>query len=149
MITIAFKGYAGFWKRLAAAIIDGMIVIGLAMILKSFFLPAPAEGGEELFAPAEVIKNLSTFSLILLFSSWIYYGFMESSSGQATLGKMTLGIKVIDRSGKRISFFRATGRYWGKFLSTFPFFIGFLMIAFSGRKQALHDKISGCLVVNG
>jgi len=78
---------------------------------------------------------------------WLYFAIMESSSTQGTLGKMALGIKVTNLSGDRISFGRATGRHFGKIISTFIFLIGYLMVAFTSRKQALHDMMAGCLVV--
>jgi len=79
---------------------------------------------------------------------WLYYALMESSGRQATLGKMALGIKVVDRQGGRISFARATGRYFAKILSGLILMIGYLMAGFTSRKQALHDMVAGCLVVN-
>jgi uncharacterized RDD family membrane protein YckC len=78
---------------------------------------------------------------------WLYYAFMESSANQATVGKMAVGLKVTDLNGKRISFGRATGRYFGRLLSGFILGIGFLMIAFSAKKQGLHDTLAGTLVV--
>jgi uncharacterized RDD family membrane protein YckC len=72
---------------------------------------------------------------------------MESSARQATLGKMAVGIKVTDEAGARISFGRAVGRYFGKFVSTIILLIGFLMVAFTEKKQGLHDKLAGTLVV--
>jgi uncharacterized RDD family membrane protein YckC len=72
---------------------------------------------------------------------------MESSSLQATLGKMTIGIFVTDLNGSRISFGRATGRHFAKIVSTLVFFLGYLMAGFTQRKQALHDVIAGCLVM--
>jgi uncharacterized RDD family membrane protein YckC len=60
---------------------------------------------------------------------------------------MALGIRVTDLDGGRISFGRATGRYFGKILSGLILGIGFLMAAFTERKQALHDLLAGTLVV--
>lgn len=74
---------------------------------------------------------------------------MESSAKQATLGKMALGIVVTDLEGARIGFGRATGRYFAKILSGLILGIGFLMAAFTERKQGLHDIIAGTLVVKG
>ena len=65
----------------------------------------------------------------------------------ATPGKMACGIKVTDLDGRRISFGRATGRFFGKILSTLILLIGFLMQPFTARKQALHDILAGTLVV--
>ncbi|GEQ96830.1 hypothetical protein JCM17844_04670 [Iodidimonas gelatinilytica] len=72
---------------------------------------------------------------------------MESSEKQATLGKAAIGIKVTDMNGQRISFLRATGRHFGKILSTIILLIGYVMILFTKRKQGLHDMIAGCLVL--
>jgi uncharacterized RDD family membrane protein YckC len=81
--------------------------------------------------------------------SWLYYALMESSAKQATLGKMAIGIVVTDLDGHRISFGRATGRYFGKILSGLILGIGFLMAAFTEKKQALHDILASTLVVKG
>jgi uncharacterized RDD family membrane protein YckC len=79
---------------------------------------------------------------------WLYFALMESSSKQGTLGKIALGIKVTDLSGNAISFGRATARHFGKILSTIILLAGYLMVAFTAKKQGLHDMIAGCLVVN-
>lgn len=60
---------------------------------------------------------------------------------------MALGIKVTDLNGKRISFGKAAGRYFSAILSVLTFFIGYTMIAFTDKKQSLHDKMADCLVV--
>ena len=78
---------------------------------------------------------------------WLYYALMESSAKQATLGKMALGIMVTDGQGRRVSFARATGRYFAKIISNIILYIGYIMIAFTVRKQGLHDIIADCLVV--
>jgi uncharacterized RDD family membrane protein YckC len=72
---------------------------------------------------------------------------MESSAKQATVGKMALGLVVTDLNGNRITFARATGRYFGKALSSLILHIGYLMAGFTPKKQALHDIIAECLVV--
>jgi len=138
----AFKGYAGFWKRFAASIIDGVILMVCGLIIGGFigfvyrFTAGTSVG-------AGALGNLGGIIL-----GWLYFAIMESSSTQGTLGKMALGIKVTNLSGDRISFGRATGRHLGKIISAFIFFIGYLMVAFTSRKQGLHDMIAGCLVVN-
>jgi uncharacterized RDD family membrane protein YckC len=60
---------------------------------------------------------------------------------------MALGIKVTDLSGNAISFGRATVRHFGKILSAIILLAGYLMVAFTAKKQGLHDMIAGCLVV--
>lgn len=78
---------------------------------------------------------------------WLYYAGMESSAQQATLGKLAVGMKVTDLTGRRISFLRATGRYFAKLISALTLCIGYAMVAFTARRQALHDKIAETLVV--
>ena len=78
---------------------------------------------------------------------WLYFALLESSAKQGTLGKMALGIRVTDLDGNRISFGRATGRYFAKFISAIILYIGFIMAAFTAKKQALHDIIASTLVI--
>ena len=78
---------------------------------------------------------------------WLYFALMESSTKQATVGKMVLGIVVTDLDGNRISFIKATGRHFGKILSVLTLGIGFLMIAFTEKRQGLHDRLAGTLVL--
>jgi len=84
--------------------------------------------------------------VISVAGSWLYEALMESSSRQATLGKMIFGMKVTDLSGNRISFARATGRYFAKWLSGLTLLIGYIIAGFTERKQALHDMLAGTLV---
>ena len=80
--------------------------------------------------------------------TWLYFAYLESSDRQATLGKMALGLFVTDLQGQRITFARATGRFFAKFITgLIPFFIGYIMAAFTEKRQALHDIIAGCLVL--
>jgi uncharacterized RDD family membrane protein YckC len=74
---------------------------------------------------------------------------MESSPLQATIGKRYLGLIVTDLAGNRISFWRATARHFGKVVSVLTFGIGFLMAAFTAKKQALQDIVAKCLVLRG
>ena len=80
---------------------------------------------------------------------WLYYAFLESSSWQGTIGKKVVGLRVTDMNGNRISFGRATGRYFGMILSGMICFIGWLMIAFTEKKQGLHDMLASTLVLKG
>ena len=78
--------------------------------------------------------------------NWLYFAGLESSAGQGTFGKRAMDIRVTDEQGRRITFGRATGRFFGKIISGFMM-IGCLMAGFTERKQALHDMMAGCLVV--
>ena len=142
--------YAGFWKRFAAVIIDGIILQILSTILThiagAFFVSIfSAVGMDEV--EVQVVNFLLIVVVYIAFDC-LYYTGMESSPKQATLGKMALGIKVTDMDGQRISFVRANVRYWGKIVSMLPLGIGFMMAGFTAQKQALHDILAGTLVVN-
>ena len=130
--------YANFWKRVAAAIIDSIILIIFLALFKIFG--------------------------ILL--GWVYYAIMESSPQQGTLGKMAVGIAVTDLKGNRISFGRATGRYFCMYLTAITFVIyiftdtyfgicltaitlaiDYIIAAFTGKRQTIHDMIASCLII--
>lgn len=132
--------YAGFWRRVAAVILDGLL---LSVVTVPLTL---ALGEGDTYAEAARSSAGSSISTVV---TWLYYALMESSAKQATLGKMALGIIVTDLEGRRIGFGRATGRYFAKILSALILGIGFLMAAFTERKQGLHDMIAGTLVVMG
>jgi len=130
--------YAGFWRRFVAAIVDGILVSILETIVAVVLTAILGSGTGASLAYA--------INLVLVFG---YFAYMESSPRQATLGKMLLGIKVTDLEGNRVSFGRALGRNLAKIVSAIIFMIGYIMAAFTGKKQALHDMIASCLVVQG
>jgi uncharacterized RDD family membrane protein YckC len=135
--------YAGFWKRFAAAFIDAIItMIGGFAIGYMFGIVMVAGGTHD---PA-VLKGMG--SILGLILGWIYFAVMESSPTQGTLGKIALGIKVTDLKGSKIGLGKATGRYFGKIISALILLIGYIMVAFTQKKQGLHDIMAGCLVVN-
>ncbi len=129
--------YAGFLRRLVAYLIDGVIFYAVFFIV-GFVL------GALLGASQEIQVFISLISIVI---AWLYFAMMESSDKQATFGKMAIGIKVTDMSGRRISFGRATGRYFAKIVSGIILLIGYIMVAFTAKKQGLHDMMAGTLVV--
>ncbi len=137
--------YAGFWKRLGAYLIDSLIVGIVAGIIGAIIIAATGSDVEEDNGYTAVD---GTIQVIAFFGGWLYYAFMESSPRKATLGKMALGIVVTDYEGKGISFGKATGRYFGKIISTIILLIGYLMVGWTAKKQGLHDMMAGTLVVN-
>jgi uncharacterized RDD family membrane protein YckC len=147
---LAAVHYAGFWRRFVALFIDeivvSIVVVGVeAAVGLLFGLNINFRGGLPLgthLGPILAIKF--TAGTII---HWLYWAGMESSVKQATLGKMALGIIVTDLQGEPISFARATGRYFGKFVSAVIFCIGFMMAGWTVKKQALHDLMAGTLVV--
>ena len=101
---------------------------------------------------AKLCETLGTLANILRFLFfcgyffWLYFAIMESSAKQGTLGKMAVGLVVTDKRGKRLTFGRATGRYFAKWISGKILIIGYIMAAFTEKKQALHDIIAGTMV---
>lgn len=140
--------FAGFWLRLFAMVIDGILITAVTFIpffMIGYFIGyAMLDGASnyEIDATAGAVGNL--MGLVV---GWLYYGVMESSKFQGTFGKRMLGLRVVDLYGERISFVRASGRHFGKILSPLTLFIGCFMAGWTRKKQALHDKMSGCLVV--
>ncbi len=150
--------YAGFWLRLVAAILDNIIltvpVAPLAILMFASMLPAVALArGNPAFMVAAFLPRLIFFVILLLAMKWLYWALMESSSWQATLGKKALGLYVTDLEGNRVSFGKASGRFWsGRGLSMVPlgnlyYLVDCICCGFTESKQAVHDMIAGCLVM--
>jgi uncharacterized RDD family membrane protein YckC len=148
-----FVQYGGFWIRVVAAIVDFFIVRVVLFPVKAIFgLGGLALGGFDMhsyrhgMALPYFIFGSGVIALITFGASWLYEALMESSSYQATIGKMIFGLKVTDLYGNRIDFARATGRHFAKILSGLVLGIGFIMVGFTERKQGLHDMLAGTLV---
>lgn len=150
--------YAGFWLRVVAAIIDG-IVLGIPLGILAFLLilsavPFIAHTHDPMAVVVTILPRLFFLLIIYLMASWLYWALMESSSWQATLGKKALGLRVTDLAGARPTFGRASGRFFaGRGISCVPtigglyFLIDCIMAGFTEKKQALHDIIASCLVI--
>ena len=141
--------YGGFWLRFVAAFLDGLLV-EVVVLPVSFALGAGVGlAGGAVSMPEmgrQIVAAIGGMAFGLLVS-WLYEAIMESSEKQATFGKMLLGLKVTDEAGQRISFARASGRHFAKYLSGMILFIGYIMAGFTEKKQALHDMIAGTLVM--
>lgn len=135
--------YAGFWLRFLAFIVDYLVLLIPSLIIGFVlgFVGAIARLDEN------AIRVLAYLVGVLI--SWLYWAGQESSAAQATLGKRAVGLIVTDAQGRRISFGRATGRYFGKIISGAICLIGYMMAGWTERKQALHDLIADTLVVRG
>lgn len=141
---------AGFWKRVAAYLIDYVILMVVSMIVGAVVglgiggATGLAGGG----ATAAGVASQLAGALIGLGLGLAYYGWFHASSGGATPGKMAIGIKVVRSDGERISLARSVGRYFATILSSLILCIGYLMAAFTERKQALHDMLCDTVVVD-
>jgi len=126
--TATAVNYASVWARFVALIIDAIIV-----------------------AVASGLVTAGTFGagvVVTFIGPWLYEAFMLSSEWQATVGKRAMNMVVTGIDGTRISFARATGRHFAKYLSAFILGVRLIMNFFTAKKQALHDLIAETLVVN-
>jgi len=133
--------FAGFWIRVLAYIIDAIVIWIVVGIVAYLAIGPSVMGGA---APS---SGRSALSLILLVFEWLYFAGLESSAWRGTLGKKACGLIVADLEGNRISFLRATGRFFAKIISAIILLIGFMMVGWTHRKQGLHDKIAGTVVL--
>jgi uncharacterized RDD family membrane protein YckC len=101
--------------------------------------------------PALIAAFASSFGFILvggIAAGWLYNAYFESSEWQATLGKKVMNLVVTDLDGQRLTFGRASGRFFAKIISgLIPFGVGYIMAGFTEKRQALHDMIASCLVL--
>lgn len=135
---------ASFWRRLGAYIVDAVLLAVASNVATTVVLGSPPDVNPLEPSALEVLWPYYAVNALI---AWLYFASTESSDWQATLGKRLLGLEVTDEAGEKISFLRATGRYFGKVLSALPLGLGFLMIFATQDNQALHDKLASCLVL--
>lgn len=140
--------YAGFWLRLVAYCIDSILigfVLGNLLLRPLIGRIIPADDPWFLFTNNS--PQITALMLLFLMGNWAYFSLLESSTWRATIGKKILGLEVVDLQGHRLSFARASGRFFAKILSSLTLMIGFVIAGFTQKKQALHDIVAGCLVI--
>ena len=157
--------YAGFWIRVVAAIVDGIalwIVWSLIVMVLPADAPAPVPENPDFEAWIEYANSLISPRQLIVYAAivWAYFAFQESSSAQATIGKRMMGIRVSTESGERLSLVTASLRAWPIYLPSVAAlagsgfsslvgliaFISCIAVAFSARKQGLHDKMAGAIL---
>jgi len=153
--------YAGLGRRFIAFIVDIILIILIGSVVITFFslvngikyayfmatgvhYSALTEAGS---LDAALGPIVASFGMIFIVIPWLYFAGFESSRSQATPGKVLLHLIVTDLAGNKPTFARTTLRFFGKYISTLIIFIGFLMIGFTKKRQGLHDKIAGSLVL--
>jgi uncharacterized RDD family membrane protein YckC len=130
-VTESSGNYAGFWVRLIAFFIDGLI------LLIPFAFCAGLAGS----------NNIAATYILSWIVGFAYFVYLESSERQATFGKGAMGLIVTNIDGSQLTFQQASIRYIGKLASAIILYIGFIMIGFTDKKQGLHDMIAHTLVV--
>jgi uncharacterized RDD family membrane protein YckC len=128
MNASASTNYAGFWIRLVAYIIDAIVLLIPGYVI-------------------EMVVPMPVSSILTMIVGAVYVIYFLSSEMMATPGKMAMGLIVTDGDGNRISSGTAATRWIGYFISAIVLLIGFFMIGFTEKKEGLHDKLAGTLVV--
>ncbi|MDD1700702.1 MAG: RDD family protein [Methanoregula sp.] len=154
--------YAGLGRRIVAFIVDlilillldavAVAVLGLFRGLQNLYFFAVQHASvnsltTEGTSAALFGSIIASYGIVIIVIPWLYYAGFESSRSQATPGKLLMRIVVTDLDGNKPSFARVTLRHFAKFISTLVIFLGFLMIGLTNKRQGLHDKIAGCLVL--
>jgi uncharacterized RDD family membrane protein YckC len=134
--------YAGFWVRFWAAMVDSIVLTPLSILV---YLKFETGSIGFLSASAQVIL----FLVVSVITPWLYYSLFESGGWQATPGKRLMDLRVVDLLDRKISFARASARYFSKIASSIILGIGYIMAGVTDNKQALHDKIADTLVLRG
>ncbi|MEP7168560.1 MAG: RDD family protein [Bacteroidota bacterium] len=143
--------YAGFWLRFVAYIFDYILVVVIIFISIIIIYGTHAFKISPFALNPLTYRHVShlPYALIAIIIKWFYFAGFESSKMLATPGKAAAGIIVTDLYGNRISFAKATIRFFGKIISGLILYIGFIIAGLTERKQALHDKLANTLVIRG
>ena len=133
--------YAGFWIRVGAKLLDGLLLFAVNMVLGALTALVGVVGGEI----AEVIATVAIlpFQLALPIA---YQTYLVGRYG-ATLGKMVCGLRVVRSEGQSLTYLRAFGRCFAEYVSAFTLYIGYLIAAFDDQKRTLHDHLCDTRVV--
>ena len=149
------QAYGGFWRRFWSHLIDrfilGVVFTPVGLVILPPMMTTESGGWTDTDLPAEALTSflgaILTVVFLGLLGVWLYYALMQSSSRQATLGQLALGLRVTDLEGRRVSFARASGRHFATGLTGLTLGIGYLLVLFTAKKQTLHDLVAGTLVV--
>jgi len=154
--------YAGLGRRFIAFIVDAILILLISSVVISFFSlingiryayyllvqGAPiADLTQAGTVDAAVSPIIAALGMVIIIIPWLYFAGFESSRSQATPGKLLMHIVVTDLEGNKPTLARVTLRHFAKIISTLIIFLGFLMIGLTKKRQGLHDKIAGCLVL--
>jgi uncharacterized RDD family membrane protein YckC len=145
--------YVGFWRRVMAFFIDKIILFATSLFilfvgvlaLSLGFLSHYSDIVPERVAEA-TISFVFIYLLMTVFISMLYFTYFHGTIGQ-TFGKMIFGIRVIQSTGEQMTLGVGFLRWVGYSISAIVFTLGFVWIAFDGKKQGWHDKIAGTVVI--
>jgi uncharacterized RDD family membrane protein YckC/DNA-directed RNA polymerase subunit RPC12/RpoP len=137
--------YGGFWIRVGAKIIDGIIItiVDVIIVFLSGLVMKQLTSieNESIVIVSVILQNVLVWVINLAYVTYFLgkYG--------ATPGKMACGLKVVRPDGEKISYARACGRFLAEMLSAMILYIGYIMVAFDEEKRGLHDRICDTRVI--
>jgi uncharacterized RDD family membrane protein YckC len=146
MLSFTFL-YASVWRRAIAFLIDAALILlaGIFILdpLISFLgLREATETLRRLPLSVVIVRVYGLWMILMVLLAWLYFAMQESSRNQATIGKRIMDIIVCSMDEERISFARASMRFWGKFISASLAGAGFILPFFDPKRRALHDKLA-------
>ncbi len=136
------QAYAGFWRRVAAQLLDYVLLVlaTLPVVYVTGGDAADALSGDRAWTDPVAILTQYVLPFVVTVVLWVRLG--------GTPGKLLMECEVVDaRTGRRITSGQAVLRYFGYLLSTLPLLLGFLWVMWDPRKQGFHDKLAGTVVV--
>jgi uncharacterized RDD family membrane protein YckC len=139
--------YAGFWLRLIAWLIDQFIFFLAGLAIRAISMLQFNSGADMSFWNISSMSDFWSLYVIGFMIGWFYYAILESMPTQGTIGKIVMKLRVTNMKEEPVTFARASARYFARYITTATIGIGYIIIAFTKKKQALHDMISGCLVM--
>ena len=142
---------AGFWYRLAAYIIDSLVMgVGILIAISPFiFLAILASlADENAFLNALMVLSGLTLGLVALVIGLCYYIVLEGRYGK-TVGKYVMGLTVLKTNGSRIGYKEAFLRSIPKYVRNLLIIDVLIMLIFFGKeKQRGFDKVADTMVVH-
>ena len=136
------RRYAGFWIRVVAKFIDGIVLWVVHTLIQLLFV-AVTVGSRS----SAATLGVAIFVGLLQWAVGIGYTTFFLGRFGATLGKMACGLRVIVSDGSKVSYLRALGRAFAEILSGLTLLIGYIIAAFDSEKRALHDHICDTRVI--
>jgi uncharacterized RDD family membrane protein YckC len=136
--------YGGFWIRVAARMIDGILLWFVASLLALFFLlPAMRTARPD---PFQILKGEGLMLLVQTIIAATYEIALTARFG-GTIGKYALGLFVVTADGRPIGWAQSAGRYFATWITGMTFGIGYVLAAFDEQKRTLHDHVASTRVI--
>jgi uncharacterized RDD family membrane protein YckC len=148
--------YGGFWRRAVGLLVDALVLgvpIGIALAVaivhgyRFGYHYHPHAHGNQPILTSPSPQRQGVLQLVGAIPSWLYTAGFMSSGWQATPGQRLLGLRTQRTDGGRVSFGRASGRYFASIVSGYLLLTGYFMMLFTERRQTLHDRLAGTVVV--